>query len=96
MAGVPAQFSSDELGALKREAESHPLVYTEAYRQTCLHEYYEVHRCAAFIQENGFKRVRFFACSELYIYVTAASACLTYNVTSNSGHSLYTYACQIG
>ena len=62
MAGVPAQFSSDESGALKREAENHPLAYTEAYRQTCLHEYYEVQRCTAFIQENGFKRVRLLLC----------------------------------
>lgn len=57
MAGVPA-FSSDESGALQRQAEKHPLARTAAYRRTCLHEYYEVQRCTVFIQENGFKRVR--------------------------------------
>lgn len=94
MAGVPAQFSSDEFGALKREAENHPLAYTEAYRKTCLHKYYEVQRCTVFIQENGFKRVRLrlCVCSELYIYVTLPHALPTMSVVIQGIH----YAYQIG
>ena len=57
MASVPV-FSSDELGALQREAENHPLTSTTAHRRKCLHEYYEVQKCIDFIQENDFSRVR--------------------------------------
>ena len=51
-------FSSDEASAMEKRIDSHPLSSSRLYRKNCLESYYEIHRCARFALDGGYKMVR--------------------------------------
>lgn len=73
-------FSSDEASAMEKRIDSHPLSSSRLYRKNCLESYYEIHRCARFALDGGYKTVAlqfpdFLLCDSVWVVSQLSQQC---------------------